>query len=125
MIGSQRFRARQWLHPLLIHCNSEEDRTLLLLVAEARGLKETPSPWPPGFAWTPAREKVRLAVNDWIRKGEIFDGVIDFDKALRDPGSPSKLLPKWDCGDHLHPNDAGYCFMGDVAAEFLLGRGFS
>ena len=74
--------------------------------------------------WTPAREKARLLVNAWIRRGEIFDGVIDFDAALRDPAAPSKLLPQWDCGDHLHPNDAGYCFMGNVAADFLLGRGF-
>ena len=63
--------------------------------------------------WNPAREQVRLAVNDWIRRGEIFDAVIDFDKALRDPENPSKLLPKWDCGDHLHPSDAGYLHMGD------------
>ncbi len=64
--------------------------------------------------WTPAREKVRQAVNDWIRKGEIFDAVIDFDKALRDPENPTKLLPNWDCGDHLHPSDAGYLRMGDA-----------
>ena len=29
----------------------------VVVVAEARGSKETPSPWPPGFAWTQAREK--------------------------------------------------------------------
>ena len=63
--------------------------------------------------WNPAREIVRQQVNAWIRKGEIFDAVIDFDKALRDPENPTKLLPKWDCGDHLHPSDAGYLHMGD------------
>ena len=64
--------------------------------------------------WTPAREIVRQAVNAWIRKGEIFDAVIDFDRGLRDPENPTRLLPRWDCGDHLHPSDAGYIQMGDV-----------
>ena len=63
--------------------------------------------------WNPSREKVRLAVNDWIRAQNDFDATIDFDRALRDPANPSKLLPKWDCGDHLHPSDAGYNHMGD------------
>jgi len=64
--------------------------------------------------WTPAREIVRQEVNAWIRKGEVFDAVIDFDRGLRDPEYPTRLLPKWDCGDHLHPSDAGYLRMGDV-----------
>ena len=64
--------------------------------------------------WTPEREIVRQEVNAWIRRGEIFDGVIDFDAALRDPEQPTKLLPQWDCGDHLHPSDAGYIRMGDA-----------
>jgi lysophospholipase L1-like esterase len=73
--------------------------------------------------WNPAREAVRQAVNDWIRKGEVFDGVVDFDAALRDPANPTRLLPEWDCGDHLHPSDAGYRKMGDVVADFLTARG--
>ena len=64
--------------------------------------------------WTPAREIVRQEVNAWIRRGEIFDAVVDFDAALRDPEQPTKLLPQWDCGDHLHPSDAGYIHMGDA-----------
>ena len=34
--------------------------------------------------------------------------MIDFDEVVRDPNSPSRLLPLFDSGDHLHPNDAGY-----------------
>ena len=64
--------------------------------------------------WTPERDAVRLAVNKWIRSTNAFDAVIDFESALRDPEAPTKLLPKWDCGDHLHPSDAGYLHMGDV-----------
>jgi lysophospholipase L1-like esterase len=65
-------------------------------------------------AWTPAREATRLAFNDWIRHGGAFDGVMDFDAGLRDPERPARMLPVYDCGDHLHPSDAGYNRMGDV-----------
>jgi lysophospholipase L1-like esterase len=65
-------------------------------------------------AWTPAREAVRQAVNAWIRKGGAFDAVIDFDKGVRDPEHPTRILPIYDCGDHLHPSDAGYNRMGDI-----------
>jgi lysophospholipase L1-like esterase len=65
-------------------------------------------------AWTPARETVRQAVNAWIRDGGAFDAVIDFDKGVRDPEHPARMLPVYDCGDHLHPSDAGYNRMGDI-----------
>jgi lysophospholipase L1-like esterase len=64
-------------------------------------------------AWTPAREAHRKAVNDWIRRGRAFDRVIDFDKTLRDPRHPASMLPKYDCGDHLHPSDLGHQTLGD------------
>jgi lysophospholipase L1-like esterase len=64
-------------------------------------------------AWTPARDKHRLAVNDWIREGRAFDAVIDFEKTLRDPAHPTSMLAKYDCGDHLHPSDFGYQTLGD------------
>jgi lysophospholipase L1-like esterase len=43
-----------------------------------------------------------------------FDGVIDFDQALRDPADPLRLLPAYDSGDHLHPNDLGYQAMANA-----------
>jgi len=65
--------------------------------------------------WRPELEKTRQAVNEWIREsGGAFDGVIDFDKAVRDPSHPTRLLPEYDSGDHLHPSDAGYNKMGDA-----------
>ncbi|HEX6473026.1 MAG TPA: SGNH/GDSL hydrolase family protein [Streptosporangiaceae bacterium] len=57
--------------------------------------------------FTPEREAARQAVNAWIRTGGAYDAVIDFDAALRDPAAPDRLLPAYDSGDHLHPNDAG------------------
>jgi lysophospholipase L1-like esterase len=65
-------------------------------------------------AWTPERERTRQAVNEWIREGGAFDAVIDFDMALRDPEHPTRMLPIYDCGDHLHPSDLGYNKMGDA-----------
>jgi lysophospholipase L1-like esterase len=91
------------------------------LRAQTRGLKAcvaTLLPYEnetyhPG-AWTPAGEEKRQAINEWIRRGEAFDAVIDFDKALRDPAHPASILPPFDCGDHLHPSDNGYRQMGDA-----------
>jgi lysophospholipase L1-like esterase len=65
-------------------------------------------------AWNPRREAVRQAVNEWIRKTDAFDAIADFDAALRDPDHPTRMLPIYDCGDHLHPSDLGYRTMGDA-----------
>lgn len=72
-----------------------------------------PPPGLPGL-YTPQRDATRQAINDWIRTTDAFDGVIDFEKALRDPDHPTRMLPEYDCGDHLHPSDAGYRRMGDI-----------
>jgi lysophospholipase L1-like esterase len=60
---------------------------------------------------SPAKELIREALNQWIRRGGAFDGVIDFDRATRDPDNPTVFLPAYDSGDHLHPNPAGYQAM--------------
>jgi lysophospholipase L1-like esterase len=40
--------------------------------------------------------------------------VIDFDRAVRDPDHPLRMLPAYDSGDHLHPNDAGMRAMANA-----------
>jgi lysophospholipase L1-like esterase len=60
------------------------------------------------------REAARQTVNQWIRNSGAFDGVIDFDAALRDPAEPTRLVPSADTGDHLHPNEAGYRLMAEA-----------
>lgn len=65
-------------------------------------------------AYTPEGEAKRLAVNEWIRTAGALDAVIDFDKGLRDPEHPARMLPVYDNGDHLHPSDTGYNRMGDL-----------
>jgi len=62
----------------------------------------------------PLSEADRQAVNAWIRAAGHFDAVIDFDKVVRDPQHPDRLLPAFDCGDHLHPSPAGYRAMGEA-----------
>jgi len=62
----------------------------------------------------PASEADRQAINQWIRTPGHFDAVIDFDKVMHDPAHPERMLPAYDCGDHLHPSPAGYKVMGDA-----------
>ena len=68
----------------------------------------------PNGRGTDAQEAQRQAVNAWIRNSGAFDAVVDFDAALRDPAAPCRLLPLYDGGDSLHPNDAGYEAMGQA-----------
>ena len=66
-------------------------------------------------------EADRQAVNAWIRAPGNFDGLIDFDAAMRDPARPAFLLPAYDSGDGLHPSIAGYQAMADAVPLALLG----
>jgi lysophospholipase L1-like esterase len=58
-------------------------------------------------------EAVRQAVNQWIRNGGAFDGVVDFDAAVRDPAHPAQFRQDYQSGDHLHLSAAGYKAMAD------------
>ncbi|UQU68062.1 SGNH/GDSL hydrolase family protein [Couchioplanes caeruleus] len=87
--------------------------------AKARGLRvvgATIMAWKGWNSWTPELEQVRVAVNAWIRAGGdgALDAVADFDAVTRDPADPQQLLPAYDSGDHLHPNDAGDAAMAAV-----------
>jgi lysophospholipase L1-like esterase len=95
----------------------------LIARAHARGLRiygATLLPCEDSGRWTPEVESKRQEINDWIRTSDAYDGVIDFDAAVRDPDTPSKLLPEYDSSDHLHPSDAGYEAMAAaVPLEFF------
>ncbi|PSK81387.1 lysophospholipase L1-like esterase [Murinocardiopsis flavida] len=56
-------------------------------------------------------DRRRQQINGFLRDnsgpGETFDALLDFDKVVRDPADPTRLLPAYDSGDHLHPGDAG------------------
>ncbi|MCC8340527.1 SGNH/GDSL hydrolase family protein [Streptomyces sp. R1] len=64
--------------------------------------------------YTEARETMRQEINEEIRSGRVFDAVVDFDKALRDPYDPRRMRSDYDSGDHLHPGDKGYARMGQI-----------
>jgi lysophospholipase L1-like esterase len=70
----------------------------------------------------PLSEADRQAVNQWIRAPGHFDAVIDFDAVVRDPQHPDRLLPAFDCGDHLHPSPAGYRAMGSIIPLSLFAQ---
>ena len=71
--------------------------------------------------YTPVHEKTRQAVNAWIRSSAEFDGIVDFDAAVRDPAQPTRILPAYDSGDHLHPNDVGDVAEGNAILLVLFG----
>lgn len=88
--------------------------TELVRRAHARGVcvvGATLTPFEGGSRYSEDREAVRTGVNDWIRTSGVFDSVVDFDRAARDPERPQRMLPAYDSGDHLHPGDAGYAAM--------------
>jgi lysophospholipase L1-like esterase len=70
----------------------------------------------------PLSEADRQAVNQWIRAAGHFDAVVDFDKVVGDPQHPDRLLPAYDCGDHLHPSPAGYKAMGEAVPLSLFAN---
>jgi lysophospholipase L1-like esterase len=95
-----------------------EGHRQLIRRAHARGLKIygcTLTPFEgafPGY-YTPEGEVKRETVNTWIRTSGEYDAVIDFDAVVRDPAHPTQMLPAYDSGDHLHPNDTGYAAMAN------------
>ena len=64
--------------------------------------------------FSPKGEQIRQAYNTWIRTSKLIDGVVDFDKATRDPNKPDTFRENVQRGDYLHPNPAGYRIMGDA-----------
>lgn len=89
----------------------------LVSQAHARGIKvvgATLMPFQGHRGYTDARENVRQQINAGIRGGTVYDAVVDFDKALRDPYNPRKLNSDYDSGDRLHPNDKGYARMAEA-----------
>jgi lysophospholipase L1-like esterase len=85
--------------------------------AHARGLTvigATLTPVEGSGYFAPATEAKRQAVNAFIRTSGAYDAVVDFDLVTRDPAQPTRFLPAFDSGDHLHPSDAGYQAMADA-----------
>jgi lysophospholipase L1-like esterase len=91
--------------------------------AHAKGIAvygATLTPFEGAAYYSADKEVVRQAVNNWMRTSDEFDGVIDFDAVTRDPARPSRFLPMFDSGDHLHPSDLGYQAMGNAVPLTLF-----
>jgi lysophospholipase L1-like esterase len=85
--------------------------------AHQRGIKVagcTITPYEGAGYYREQGEAIRQKVNEWIRSSGVYDAVVDFDAATRDPTNLKRLRPEFDPGDHLHPNDAGYRAMAEV-----------
>ena len=75
-----------------------------------------------GYA-SPAGEEVRQGLNNWIKTGGAFDGVIDFAPAVADPTDSLTFDKRFNDRDHLHPNDAGYKAMAEaVSLSVITGK---
>ncbi len=123
-IGKVRDPSKEWQPPADKLIAAYEQ---LLARAKARGLKVIVGTLLPyeGAAYADAAgEQRRETVNAWIRaNAKRFDGVIDFDIAMREPGKPTVMRLAEQIGDHLHPNDAGYARMARTALPAILRQG--
>ena len=88
--------------------------------AHARGVKVIVSTILPfsqvpfeGF-YSPEKEALRRAFNDWIRASKDFDGIVDMDAALRDPADPSRYRAGMDSANHFAPSEAGDRIVADA-----------
>lgn len=87
----------------------------LVLRAHERGIKViamTILPFQGAAYFSPEREAIRQEVNAWIRTSGVFDGVIDMERVVAEPGAPSRLGAAFQGGDNLHPDARGHTRMG-------------
>jgi lysophospholipase L1-like esterase len=85
--------------------------------AHAKHIKflcSTLTPYEGAAYWNPTGEAAREQINSFIRsKASGCDAIVDQDAATHDPAHPSRYLPAYDNGDHLHPNNAGLQAIAD------------
>ena len=75
----------------------------------------------PGY-YSVEKDARRQAVNEFIRTSKAYDGIIDFEMAVRDPGHPLQVLQQFKGADNLHLTDAGYQAMAAAVNLALLRR---
>ncbi|MEU2582208.1 SGNH/GDSL hydrolase family protein [Streptomyces avermitilis] len=90
-----------------------EGHKQLIRAAHARGIKAVGATILPMKGalfpvYSERGEKVRTAVNHWIRTSGAYDSVLDVDRALANPADPALPRPGYVFEDGLHPNEAGF-----------------
>lgn len=96
------------------------------LIAIARSKKLTiigATLQPAGFAKGSVLEKVREAVNNWIRSPGNFDNFIDFDKVLRKGPTQDNIMNPTLQYKGIHPNDKGYLAIAKALASKMKWAG--
>ena len=96
----------------------EEGITCYIETAKKRGLKVllgTLLPIRGWRTWAPFREDMKNEFNEWIRTFKGADGFIDFDRALQSATDAAAFAEGYDSGDHLHPSEAAYKAMAELA----------
>jgi lysophospholipase L1-like esterase len=91
--------------------------TELIEIAHANGVKvigATLQPDQGAGYYTTTGNATREQVNNWILHSGAFDGSVDFSTVLENPADPDELLPAYNSGDNLHPNDEGYQAIADA-----------
>jgi lysophospholipase L1-like esterase len=74
--------------------------------------------------WSEAAEQRRQAINRFYRSpSSPCDGLVDLDRALRDPNQLTRFRTQFDSGDHLHPNDAGMAAIANAISLRLFQLG--
>jgi lysophospholipase L1-like esterase len=92
----------------------------LIHQAHAKGVRAigaTLTPFKGSGGFTPDTEAMRDGLNAWIRTSGEYDAVVDLERVVADPTDGDAILPAYDSGDHIHPNDAGYHAMANAVAR--------
>ena len=93
--------------------------------ARQLGLKVWSGTLLPILGWrtyTEERNLLREKFNQWLRTSPLFEGCVDFDKAVRDKDNVKAFAPGFDSGDHLHPSEAAYQAMARCALETVIKK---
>ncbi|MFJ8044096.1 GDSL-type esterase/lipase family protein [Kitasatospora sp. NPDC096147] len=112
-------------HPVVTARQVIDGQRALVEAARRRGLTVIGATLTPFRGYAPyhsvEKERVREAVNRWIRTSGSYDAVADLDRTLADPrtGHRDALAAVYDSGDGLHPNDAGADAMAREVADLL------
>jgi len=107
--GSDAASSQQLIAGFQLMARMAHEHGLKVIVGTITSFQGTNPHEPEDGSW----ERTQAAFNQWVRTTKDIDGVVDFDTAIRDPNHPTRILPAYDSGDHLHPNDAGYKAMAD------------
>ena len=93
--------------------------------AKAAGMKTylaTVTPRGGSSGYKPMHETERLLLNEAIRRSTAFDGILDYEAAVREEKNPACMREDYQCGDHLHPSAAGGLQLAEVAYHALVAE---